>query len=354
MASSKSNLKLVSGVGEDAVSAKLQLILQCVACASNDFALHHERLTCSGCQQVYLVKHGIVDSIVAPSPSLTKELQGMAREAGMEAQQWQDYKIRQVPSLPTLEALQAGTEGDAGHYYKQTMMNFEQARALLPVLGAGTRVLEIGSEAPFAFLKGFRATGAECHALNIYFPLTTPDPYSAWPIRTLGDMNHLPYRDASFDVVVMSATSHHTPTPELLLQEVSRVLKPGGKALLINDPLAGLIKGVGGSLAHHRDPLINENTYTLGRYQRAFDALGFNSEHLFSAYWEDRLQTANIHPQTRFATLARILARLWRVAPVRHLIRHQLLWAVQVVFGFPLNVVLSKPTAASRSESRQA
>ena len=42
------------------------------------------------------------------------------------------------------------------------------------------------------------------------------------------DMFHLPYADASFDVIIVANALHIIPQPELALQEIGRVLKPGG------------------------------------------------------------------------------------------------------------------------------
>lgn len=51
----------------------------------------------------------------------------------------------------------------------------------------------------------------------------------------VGDSEHLPWNDMSFDVVTCSASFHHYPGPELVLKEMKRVLRPGG-ILMIADP----------------------------------------------------------------------------------------------------------------------
>ena len=53
----------------------------------------------------------------------------------------------------------------------------------------------------------------------------------------VGDSEHLPWNDKSFDIVTCIASFHHYPSPELVLKEMERVLRPGG-SVIIADPWA--------------------------------------------------------------------------------------------------------------------
>lgn len=48
----------------------------------------------------------------------------------------------------------------------------------------------------------------------------------------LGDSEVFPFPDNAFDVVYCNDSFHHYPTPQNVLREVSRVLKPGGTFLM--------------------------------------------------------------------------------------------------------------------------
>jgi ubiquinone/menaquinone biosynthesis C-methylase UbiE len=61
----------------------------------------------------------------------------------------------------------------------------------------------------------------------------------------VGDGEHLAFERASFDFAGTLRTLHHTPRPELLVAELARVTRPGGRILVVDqlapaDPLAGL------------------------------------------------------------------------------------------------------------------
>lgn len=59
----------------------------------------------------------------------------------------------------------------------------------------------------------------------------------------LGDGEHLPFDDFSFDMALTARTLHHTPRPELIVAELARVTRPRGTLLVVDqlapvDPLA--------------------------------------------------------------------------------------------------------------------
>jgi ubiquinone/menaquinone biosynthesis C-methylase UbiE len=57
----------------------------------------------------------------------------------------------------------------------------------------------------------------------------TEHPLLKWPVAAVGQ--HLPFRDNSFDVVTANMVFEHLETPQVVLEEVRRVLAPSGKLI---------------------------------------------------------------------------------------------------------------------------
>ena len=53
------------------------------------------------------------------------------------------------------------------------------------------------------------------------------------PMPAAADITRLPYRDGSFDCVICGWVLEHLPDPQLGLREISRVIEPGGRLLIL-------------------------------------------------------------------------------------------------------------------------
>jgi ubiquinone/menaquinone biosynthesis C-methylase UbiE len=113
-------------------------------------------------------------------------------------------------------------------------------------LGGDERALDVGAGAgAFAFAIAPRVR--EVVAVELDEALAARARADAPPNVevVVGDGEHLPFERASFDVAGTLRTLHHTPRPELLVAELTRVTRPGGTILVVDqlapaDPLVGL------------------------------------------------------------------------------------------------------------------
>jgi ubiquinone/menaquinone biosynthesis C-methylase UbiE len=97
-----------------------------------------------------------------------------------------------------------------------------------------------------------------------------------------GDAEHLPFPDASFDLVVSRLSAHHWPDPQTGVKEIWRVLKPGGSFVLsdIVAPESYLLDTFLQVLEVLRD-VSHVRDYRLSEWQQWLHASGFSSEVVF-------------------------------------------------------------------------
>jgi len=101
--------------------------------------------------------------------------------------------------------------------------------ARLSNLGAGAKVLDLGcGSGIFTHLlhrRGYAATGLDLS------PKLLELARRKYPeiVFVEGDVENLPFDDASADGVLLSAIVHHLPEPQQCAAEVYRVLRPGGR-----------------------------------------------------------------------------------------------------------------------------
>lgn len=102
---------------------------------------------------------------------------------------------------------------------------------------AGQTVVDLGC-GPGFYTRGFRGAGAEVIPIEYEFDeLTYSGDDARIPVEppadaTVGDARRLPVRTGAADGIFCSNMLEHTPDPHAVINEMVRVLKPGGWAYL--------------------------------------------------------------------------------------------------------------------------
>ena len=114
-----------------------------------------------------------------------------------------------------------------------------------------------------------------------------------------GDAEALPFPNGSFDIVTCRLAAHHFPNPGQAVGEAARVLKPGGRLLLLDNyaPDDPELDRFINDLDKTRDPS-HVREYTLPEWQQFFQLASLTTEILLLpdlkldfAKWVERSQT---------------------------------------------------------------
>jgi len=263
----------------NAMRKQLLELVRCPVCKGEQFELSspHENqieirqaiVICRGCQHSFRVENGVLDLLVNPSQEITSEQVGWAQLEKMVVNTDQ-----LMLSLP---------DGIAEHKaaWQSQAENFHYIWSQIELNGT-EKVLDLGAGRCWATRyfarRGCLAVGLDV-LLTRYVGLLTSDVYlekeGVYFERVCSDMNQIPMRDCVFDVVFMAATLHHSSDIQATLKQVHATLKPGGRLVLINEPVVGIFasKHLDCPEVEHG---INEHVYRYLEYRRALKQLKFN------------------------------------------------------------------------------
>ncbi|MBI1260044.1 MAG: methyltransferase domain-containing protein [Chloroflexi bacterium] len=154
--------------------------------------------------------------------------------------------------------------------------------------------------------------------------------------RVAATMTRLPFVDSRFDVVFSSASVHHADDLHTAFSEISRVLKPGGCAVLTSEPVLGKAGSSEQFGRAAKDAGMNEHIYPLAEYRRAARASGLRPKVLFPADLELQLNGTIPAP-----VLTGRFRSVWRWTPP--LLRRLSLEPAHWLLGLSLTMIASKP-----------
>lgn len=166
------------------------------------------------------------------------------------------------------------------------------------------RVLDVATGAGHTALA-FARGAAEVTAFDLTAAMlaTARDLAAAQSVTNMafvaGDAEHMPFPDATFDLVTCRYAAHHFPHPAQAAQEWARVLKPGGRLLLVDtvspdDPTSDTVLNTAEILrdpSHVRDHTVGQWFTMLGKAGLAVADAGRFPLRLEFANWTARMRT---------------------------------------------------------------
>ena len=247
-------------------------LLRCPFCGSS--LSGDDELACGGCGRTFGVENGI-------PLMLHEELPG-AREKLGETAGWVEKAREEGWYQPddAVDAVLPFVNEELGWDDANWRANAHSLRVLLDrYVGdrRGLRVLEVGAAKGWAS-RFWLERGCEYVATDI---LTDPmvglgrGAFYGDFGRVQADGEHLPFADASFDVVSCFATLHHALDLPRMVREMARVARPGAVVAGLNEGTRGIRQSAENPDQEAEKALgINEHVHTVWAYVAAFVRAG--------------------------------------------------------------------------------
>lgn len=232
------------------------------------FEIVSGELKCRSCSGRFPVRDGYANLLAHPSVDVQLEQAAQARAEKAAV------KTHGLPEDPAeREAYILGLP--SGHAHSEEHWPLVEYALDQLELNPGTTVLDLGAGISWTTAL-FARRGCHAIALDIYGNiLACTRVFVAQNVyfdRILADMTALPLVNGGIDVVFANAAIHHSPNISRTAQEVSRVLKPGGRVVFVNEPVVGLFERSRRARfgQEEKDEGFNERIYTVREWRSAF------------------------------------------------------------------------------------
>jgi SAM-dependent methyltransferase/uncharacterized protein YbaR (Trm112 family) len=311
------------------------------ASKSDEREVREGTLTCSACGASFPLERGVGHLMPDPPKHVSREAAGLGRFADyMRADGWDRETIRSLP------------DHDDGYWYVQGA-SIRQLLATIP-FRPGDWLLDIGSNTCWAS-NYFARHDLRVIALDISLwemqGLYTSDYFiddgTSYFERVLGSMNDMPIASGTLDYVFACEVLHHNDTDGLrrTFEEAYRVLKPGGRMLIVNETLKTIHDPVGVHTEAVEQFEGYEHAHWATQYRWAAIRAGFSTRLLEPSYhYFFREPPAEPKPP-----LTNWRGRLQSEMRSRPIGRKAFLWWInQVVGGASFGMVATKRTQSAR------
>src|SRR3984957_7239204 len=193
-------------------------------------------LRCGACGNEFVVRRGVMELLHDPPSYIVAEAAGLERFAAqMRAEGWDRELVRRLPDI------------EHGYWYVQAR-SMHQLVTMIP-FKPGQSILDVGSNTCWAANR-FAELGLQAIALDIattelqglYTAEYFIDDGHTFFERVLGSMDAIPLASSSLDYVYCCEVLHHNDPASLrrTFAEIFRVLRPGGRLLMVNETLKTL------------------------------------------------------------------------------------------------------------------
>ena len=268
--------------------------LMCLDCRNSSFSLVENessqleivngRIVCDKCGAAYQISQGIVNFLKDMNKAISREREAMDIDDYIKDSQGNKYKITEDTIQKFRDVFFSLPEGDGSYFFKQggsfqtiaeASDRFYSTLGQLSLTGK-EKILEIGASFSYASFK-FAQKGCSVVATDIsnYLKVSNLFVQKAYYERMFSDMHHIPFIDNTFDIVFAAAVLHHSKDLKKVFMEIHRVLKPGGRLVLINETSRGMLERIHPVYKEMEEKGYGDTAYTLAEWIKGARAGGF-------------------------------------------------------------------------------
>jgi len=262
-------------------------VLRCPNCQGNSLSLVEKaangletvsgRITCEKCGASYTIIEGIIDFLGHADERVMRERRAMEEDEYITDEAGNKYRIADETIERFKEKFLAMPQGDGSYFFKrggsfqsiaEAADRFYSALRELHLTGK-EKILELGACFSYASSK-FAQRGCSVVALDIsdYLKVSKLLIKNAYYDRVFSDMHDIPFQDNTFDLVFGAAVLHHSNDLQAAFSEIRRVLKPGGKVMLINEPSRGIFEKIHPVFKEMENKGYGDISYTIPQWRK--------------------------------------------------------------------------------------
>lgn len=287
--------------------ASLEPFIQCPNCRHSQFEnaltdLQYSEfrggyLACASCKKKYTLKDGIADFLADPTPEILKESEGAHAEIRIHTKEGEKFRVDKESIQRFKNLFLSMPYGDDSYFFKEggSFQNFSESAHRFYTLvdrwkiGPGQRVLEIGAGFCWAS-RELAKKGCDLVSIDICNYLEIADLYirdNLFFERFYADMDVLPFKDGTFDIIFAAAAIHHSSDLEKTFKEFKRVLKPGGRLIMINECFIGLLEK---PPANPEDFAFNDHYFSVPHWETCLKKTGFKYKTTYLSFLKDYVE----------------------------------------------------------------